>query len=229
MEEYGFYSDTESAMLEQPAEPEPQEEPERYGAMANAQRTVQIFKTMGTHQKLRLLSEKALTEVLDWHLEEGVAYHFASFGDVDMLTYLRHIARDQRLEYVAIASWAIAQVDAEELDRWVARGIVGRIDYVVGDVFRTHLRYRSIKTTLERTTARCGGRVLTCRTHMKAIAIFGKEYDCVIESSANVETNPRAEQTCITVDAGLAQFYKEWFDNLPNFDETPEGWEPWSR
>lgn len=228
MEDFGFYSDTEPTQP-QLFEVEAEAEPERYGAMANAQRTVQIFKTMGTHQKLRLLSEKTLADSMDWHLAEGTSYHVLSYGDVDMLTFLRHIAREQRIEYVAIASWAIAQVDAEELDRWVERGIIGRVDYVVGDVFRTHMRYRVIKETLARTAARCGGRVLTCRTHMKVIAIFGERYDAVIESSANIETNPRAEQTCITVDAGLAAFYKEWMDALPNFDRNPEGWEPWSR
>lgn len=227
VDEWGFYSDAESAA--QQAEPSEQEEPERYGAMANAQRTVQIFKTMGTHRKLRLLSEKQLADNMDWHLEKGAAYHIVSYGDVDELTFIRHVAHDQRIEYAAIASWAIAQVDADMLDDMVARGIIGRIDYIVGDVFRTHLRYRSIKTTLEKTAARCGGRVLTCRTHMKAAALFGEKYDCVIESSANIETNPRGEQTCITVDAGLALFYKEWLDNLPNFDRDPDGWEPWSR
>lgn len=229
MDDYGFYSDEESASQGQLFEPEPEPEPERYGAMANAQRTVQIFKTMGTHQKLRLLSEKALSESLDWHLERGVAYHIASYGDVDALTYLRHIARDQRIEYAIIATWCMAQVDADEIDRMVERGIIGRVDYVVGEVFQTHARYRAIRDTLARTAARCGGRVLRCRTHMKVMVCYGAEYDAVIESSANIDTNPRAEQTCITVDSGLCDFYKEWFDGLPNFDETPEGWEPWSR
>ena len=87
----------------------------------------------------------------------------------------------------------------------------------------------AIRDTLARTVARCGGRVLRCRTHMKVMVAYGQEYDAVVESSANIDTNPRAEQTCITLDTGLADFYKEWFDNLPNFDETPAGWEPWHR
>ena len=62
---------------------------------------------------------------------------------------------------------------------------------------------------------------------MKVTVIYGEEYDCVIESSANVDTNPRAENTCITVDTGLADFYKEWMDGLPNFDEGWKDWQPW--
>lgn len=61
--------------------------------LAEAKRSVSIFKTMSTQRKMRLLSEAALSEVLPWHLEEGAAYHVLSCGDVDSLTYLRHIAR----------------------------------------------------------------------------------------------------------------------------------------
>ena len=226
MEDFGFYSDTEP---EQPQLFDVPEEPERMAAMADAQRTVQVFKRMGTHAKMRLLSERALDGALPWHLERGMSYHIASYGDVDALTYLRHIAKDQRIDYAIIATWCMAQVDADEIDRWVASGNMGRVDYVVGEVFQTHARYRAIRDTLARTVARCGGRVLRCRTHMKVMVAYGQEYDAVVESSANIDTNPRAEQTCITVDAGLADFYKAWFDALPNFDETPAGWEPWHR
>lgn len=190
-------------------------------------RTVSVLKTMSTHRKMRLLSEQALADAMDWHLEPGVAYHVVSYGDVDALTFLRRIAQDQRLDYVILATWCMAQVDADEVDSWVERGIVGRVDYVVGEVFKTHSRYREIRRTLARTAERCGGRVLRCRTHAKVMVCYGPEYACVVESSANVDTNPRCEQTCVTVDRALADFYKEWFDQLPNFDETPKGWSPW--
>ena len=216
-------------MLELFEPEETEEDPERFTAMDDEARTVKVFKTMGTHQKMRLLSEKALADALDWHLQEGVAYHCVSYGDVDSLTYLRRVAQDQQLDYVILATWCMAQVDADEVDGWVDRGIIKRIDYVVGEVFQSHSRYREIRKTLAKTAARCGGRVLRCRTHSKVMVCYGSEYDCVIESSANVDTNPRAEQTCITVDSGLADFYKEWFDQLPNFDETPKGWKPWER
>lgn len=191
-------------------------------------RTVSVLKTMSTHRKMRLLSEQALADVMPWHLEPGAAYHVVSYGDVDALTFLRRIAQDQPLDYVILATWCMAQTDADEIDGWVERGIIGRVDYVVGEVFKTHSRYREIRKTLARTAERCGGRVLRCRTHAKVMVCYGPEYAAVVESSANVDTNPRCEQTCITVDRGLADFYREWFDQLPNFDETPRGWRPWT-
>jgi hypothetical protein len=42
----------------------------------------------------------------------------------------------------------------------------------------------------------------------------------VIESSANVNTNPRSEQTVITVDSELANWYKEIFDGVKSFERN---------
>ena len=51
----------------------------------------------------------------------------------------------------------------------------------------------------------------------------------VVESSANVDTNPRTEQTCITCDGGLARFYLDYFDRINDFDGRFKGWEPFAR
>ena len=50
----------------------------------------------------------------------------------------------------------------------------------------------------------------------------------VIESSANVNTNPRTEQTCITIDTGLARFYKEFYDEINNFTKDFDNWKPYT-
>lgn len=42
----------------------------------------------------------------------------------------------------------------------------------------------------------------------------GGQLPFTIESSANVNTNPRTEQTVLTIDAGLADFYFDWFDKI---------------
>lgn len=207
----------------------PEDEDVKSASDAEKIRNVAVLKTMSTHRKMRLMSEQALAEAMDWHLEPGVAYHVVSYGDVDALTFLRRIAQDQRLDYVILSTWCMAQVDAEEIDKWVRRGIIGRIDYVVGEVFRSHARYREIRKTMDATAHACGGRVLRCRNHSKVMVCYGREYDAVVESSANVDTNPRCEQTCVTVDTPLADFYREWFDQLPDFDGGFPEWKPWSR
>lgn len=188
-------------------------------------RTVQVFKTMSTAKKMKLLSEAALDDALDWHLEEGCAYHCISFGDVDSLTYLRHILRQQPIEYLVCSTWCMAMEDAIEISEWVKRGMIGRIDFYVGEIFKNG--YRGVRDAIEAIARSGGGRVARFRNHSKVMAGFGKGFDFVIESSANINTNPRTEQTVITVDSGLARFYKEFFDGINSFDEGFEDWKPY--
>ncbi|MEG0375272.1 MAG: hypothetical protein RR672_06520 [Raoultibacter sp.] len=188
-------------------------------------RNVSVFKTMSTQKKMRLLSEAALSESLEWHLESGVAYHVISCGDVDSLTYLRHVVKDQHVRYCFVSTWCMALEDAKEMGKWIDAGSVDRFDYYVGEIFKGG--YRGCRDALDETCAKCNGRVARFRNHSKVMVVFGDEYDCVIESSANVDTNPRTEQTCITVDSGLANFYKDYFDGIKSFDPGYERWEPW--
>lgn len=207
--------------------PPRQEEPdeENNEELADKRRSVSVFKTMSTQKKMRLLSESALADALPWHLEDGAAYHIISAGDVDSLTYLRHIAREQRIRYVVLSTWCMATADAEEMREWVRSGDVGRFDFYVGEIFKSG--YRGCRDVLDEICVMCGGRVARFRNHSKIMAFFGEHYSGVIESSANVDTNPRTEQTCITVSRELAEFFKAYFDGIRDFDGGYPDWQPW--
>lgn len=50
---------------------------------------------------------------------------------------------------------------------------------------------------------------------------------CAITSSANINTNPRTENTVITCDRDVALWYKAYYDGIHPFNGSPEGWEPY--
>lgn len=209
-----------------PAPPPPKGDDEATNLeAAETRRGVSVFKTMDTQRKMRLLSEAALADALPWHIADGEAWHVISAGDVDSLTYLRHIARDQRIDYCIVSTWCMARSDAEEMLSWVERGLVGRFDFYVGEIFKNG--YRGCRDVLDAICGKCGGRVARFRNHSKVMALWGAEWSGVIESSANVDTNPRTEQTCITADRGLADFYKAYFDGINDFDGGYADWQPW--
>jgi hypothetical protein len=79
---------------------------------------------------------------------------------------------------------------------------------------------------MERTLPQYGGRVVSFRNHCKVTVFYGDRFDGAIESSANVNTNPRTEQTCITVNRELADFYKQFFDDVDGHD-WPHEWHAW--
>lgn len=192
----------------------------------NKEKSVKVMYSRGRYFERRIKSELALEQVLPWHFENGAAYHCFSFGDVDSLTYLRAIVKQQRVEYALLSTWCMAITDVEEIEKWVQCGDLGRIDFYVGEIFQAS--YADIYLKLSELVRRCGGRVAIFRNHSKVMAGFGERFDFAIESSANVNTNPRSECTCITIDTGVARFYKEEvFDGIHSFNNDFADWQPY--
>lgn len=209
------------------AEKKPEEEPVRKDEVVSR---ITQFKTMQITKKMRILSEAALLDVADWFYEKGTAYHYISCGDVDSLSFFKHILRQQKIKYAIIATWVMATKDAETMLEWLNKGLIGRYDFYVGEIFRDIYegdRERGCLNVLYNISELCGGRVARFRNHSKVIVVYGEKFDAVIESSANIDTNPRTEQTCITCDTGLCDFYKEFYDGIKDFDGRFKNWKKW--
>lgn len=188
-------------------------------------KTVKAKRTTERHFERRIKSELALEKELPWHFEKGASYHCISFGDVDALTYLRVIVKQQRLRYVLLSTWCMAVTDAEEIKKWLDAGYIERVDFYVGVIF--HGSYAEVYKYLKENCVRNGGRICVFRNHSKVIAGFGERFDFAIASSANVNTNPRCENTTITVNTEVAKFYKDFFDGVNSFTKDFKGWKPY--
>ena len=60
------------------------------------------------------------------------------------------------------------------------------------------------------------------------MAIEGERFNCLIESSANVNTNPRSENTVVTVDRELTAQYIRLFSEIIPFNKDC-GAEPYAK
>lgn len=182
------------------------------------------------HIPRKIIGRAAMEQLLPRHMSDGECYHCFTFGKLDSMDFLNHVVRDQRLHYVAMSSWAISASALAELDDYMKRGDLGRIDFYVSDYFiKSHngAEYAAMKAFQERH----GSRIAAFLNHSKVMTCFGERYDCVIETSANANANPRNEQVTVTIGGELADWYKSIFDGMEQFnaDGTPEGWEPWKR
>lgn len=192
----------------------------------NAGRSVQVKSTINRHQMRRILSEAALERELPWHFEQGTSYHCVSWGDVDALTYLRVIVKQQRVKFCILSTWCMASEDVREIREWIERGLIGRVDFYVGEIFKASY-YRQYEE-LQDLCRTLGGKVSIFRNHSKVMVIFGERFDAVVESSANINTNPRVEQCVITVDSELAAWYKNFFDGIKSFERNFDHVPPWT-
>lgn len=173
----------------------------------------------------RFTSERQIEETLEWNFERGAAYHVISGGDIDSLSFLKHILRQQAVEYLAFSTWCMALQDIEEIDRYIKLGRINRLDSYVGEIFKG--TYHNEYTQLCNLHKKHGGRVAIFRNHAKVFCGLGERFDFTIESSANINTNPRTENTVITIDTGLALFYKDFFDGIISFERNFDDWKPY--
>ena len=187
---------------------------------------VKVKKTMTIHQARRINSELALEKSLPWHFEPGVSYHCVSFGDVDSLTYLRVIVKQQRIRYAVISTWCMALEDIKEIASWLEAGYIQRIDFFCGEIFRG--TYTKEYNEMKEFCRKYGCKMSIFRNHSKIMLVYGERFNAAIESSANVNTNPRTEQTCITLDDGLCDFYLEFFNGIISFEREFDHVEKWT-
>lgn len=147
-------------------------------------------------------SERALEDVIPrWSFREGDSYHCFTFGDVDFITFAKFIIRQQYVPYIAVSSWVVSGEDILDLQNWHRRGLVGRVDFYLGEIFEKS--YPDAYKAAMELIGQCGGRLSIIRNHAKLIAIQGERFNALIESSANMNTNPRSENVVVTIDRQL--------------------------
>lgn len=172
----------------------------------------------------RAFSEKKLLELLDAEFETDTAWHVISGGDIDSLSYLKHIIKMQPLDYCLLSTWCMALDDILQLQTWLENGQIKKLDAYVGEIFPNS--YRKEWAALTELLKTYGGRVCVFRNHSKIYAGTGSKFSFAIESSANINTNPRAENTVISTFHDLYQFYKNYFDGIKSFDRSFDNWSP---
>jgi len=163
----------------------------------------------------RAFGETQLLDIMGFDFKDGESYHCITGGDVDGLSYLRTVMRQQDLEYCLFSTWCMAAEDIYEIRDWIDKGTIKDIDAYVGEIFPNsyRLEYSLLKEVIEGN----GGRVCVFRNHAKIFAGYGDKFAFGIETSANINTNPRTENGCVTIGKEIYEFYREYFDGIIGF------------
>jgi len=185
-------------------------------AVRPAARRSTMIARKASHLYRRAFSETQLLDLINEPFQEGYSYHFITAGDVDSLSYLKLILRQQDLDYCLFSTWCMAQEDIFQFRDWLEAGRIKRLDAYVGEIFpgSYRLEYKLLKPIIEAH----GGRIAVFRNHAKIYAGIGSKFAFGIETSANINTNPRTENGCITIDRDLFEFYKAYFDGIKSFE-----------
>lgn len=175
------------------------------------------------HEMRRAKAEKTLAEILPPRFDAGVSWHILSHGDIDALSYLRHALQATHFDFVLLSTWCIATEDMTELHNWLDTGRIDELTLCCGEIFPgSYTAEYEMALKLE---AAFGTRLIVARNHSKVTlaANHAEAYYLSIESSANVNTNPRIEQTSIHAGRELFEFYRDFFHDRRSIDKRAAG------
>lgn len=193
-------------------------------AEIEAKQRATAARTRSRIEARRAKSETVLAEILPATIDDGDAWHVLSSGDVDSLSYLAHLLKTQRMDYVMFSTWCMSNEDVRCIGEWLKTGAIGMLDAYVGEIFPN--QYAEEHQPLCETVRHHGGRVCVFRNHSKIYCCRSGESHLVIESSANINTNPRTENTIITADRGLYHHHLTYFNGCSSFNRDFDDWKP---
>jgi hypothetical protein len=136
-------------------------------------------------------------------------------GDVDALSYLKAVLRQQDLDYCLFSTWCMASDDVMQIEEWLETGKIKKVDAYVGEIFpgSYHHEYSKLKEVMHK----YNGKIVVFRNHSKVFAGYGAKFYFGIETSANINTNPRTENGCITIGKEIFDFYFNYYSGIQSF------------
>lgn len=185
-------------------------------------RTKECTELTQRYEYRRAFSEVRLLEAMKYvPLQDGHTYNFITAGDVDSLSFLKVVLNQHDLDFMLCTTWCMGAEDILQIQQWWEAGHIKKFDMYMGEIFpgSYKIEWQMVKKFYEEHPD--VGRVAVFKNHSKIYAgcnvadgfYFG------IQTSANINTNPRTEQGSITVDKGIFDFYKDYFDGINSFEK----------
>lgn len=183
-------------------------------------RSTECFAISTKTEYRRCFGEAKLLEAMGaMRFERGKSYHFITGGDCDSISFLMGVMTQcGRISHLIVSTWCMAAEDVLFFGRMIDDGKIEKIDFYVGEIFPNSYKveYLMLKKLTERTNC---GRVAVFKNHSKIYAAKAENFDFCIETSANINTNPRTEQGVVTIDDEGYRFYRDYFDGIQSFEK----------
>ena len=192
----------------------------QFGADKRETERARAQKSANRHHMRRATAEATLADLLPTRFTEGESWHVMSRGDIDSLSYLRHIVNSTtHLDHVLMSTWCIAKNDLTEISNWLDTGRIEQFDLYAGEIFPG-----SYGDEYEQMMKMCGNygcRLVVAKNHSKVTLACNRAeaYYLAVESSANVNTNPRIEQSTVHASCELHAFYLDFFSGIQSIDK----------
>lgn len=162
----------------------------------------------------RVRQREALRDVLPTPPAPGEQYHIISAAKWDFWTWVPEMITwlGGRTDWLYCSTWTANRAGIIEMFELCDAGAIGSIGFLTGVYFKR--RESAVYATLLGGLRRRGFRYRAFPNHAKILLLSNEARGdwLTVEGSANLTSNPRTEQYCITNDQALWAFYRDWFE-----------------
>ncbi len=141
---------------------------------------------------------------------ENEIYRILSNGTYDLFTFIDYIIKDSGfvINELYISTWATTTIQIKLLLKYFDEGKIKELNMVLGDYhkFKSRPEYGLLVTELNRRKQR----FCIFNNHVKLILLTINNNYYVLESSANLTSNPRLELHILSNNKLLYDFHKSW-------------------
>lgn len=125
--------------------------------------------------------------------------------------------------HITIATWVAAKSEIGEVAEWIERDRVASARWIIDHFFVK--RQPLICQMMRDIYGDAAVRVM--RTHAKFVLFDAGDWQCVLQSSMNLNKNPRMENYLLTTDTAFYSAYAEVVESLFGLQEVGEGFTGW--
>lgn len=149
---------------------------------------------------------------------DGEIYKFISMtGGLSSITFITWVAQTKIIDELTVSTLRVGERQFRELARLANMGRLKRARYFVGsmqaEIDGKAKKYNYFKH-IQDIAQKCDWKTIVINNHSKIILIRTQDDFYVLETSSNLNENPKIEQYSFANDKELYDFYYDFFNRL---------------
>ena len=156
--------------------------------------------------------EKAMGEELP---QDGYVYKHITDGGFSSISFIVFIADKTKIKNLHVSTLRVGKKQLRMLDALHHEGKLENATFIVGTLMSEDGRKKySYYDDLRAVCEKNGWKVVAAQNHSKILLFDTDDGKFVIETSSNLNENPKFEQFSVEKSPELYEYYLEWFRNV---------------
>lgn len=144
--------------------------------------------------------------------DENTCYKCLSEGGFSSIGYIRWVAEHAKINKLYASSLSIGKKHSRSLDNMHKRGLLDKATFMVGTLMQQGSHCREEYSLLNKVCDENGWEIIVTINHSKLLLFDTDIGKFVLETSSNLNENPRVEQFSFVKDEELYSFYQDMFE-----------------